>query len=189
MSKIYQKMTPARKNPAKCHFGGFTLIELLVVVLIIGILAAIALPQYQVTVDKTRISTYLPLAKSIKDAQERYYLANGTYSDSLSDLDIELPASCVDLGGGMHHQFVCDGDFFFNNSSANYVADGLLYVYYCPGKADSWSNCVKDNPNFWGFRIYYEHANDDDMAGQMTCNYSGSRGKRVCQSWNLPYNK
>ncbi len=70
----------------------FTLIELLVVVLIIGILAAVALPQYQAVVDKRRFSTVLPIVKSISDAQEVYYLANGQYS-SAENLDVEKPGS------------------------------------------------------------------------------------------------
>lgn len=57
----------------------FTLIELLVVVLIIGILSAIALPQYQRTIDKSRTATMLPLMKRWLDAMTLYKLENGSY--------------------------------------------------------------------------------------------------------------
>ena len=90
MNKIYQNSYPAGKN------AGFTLIELLVVVLIIGILAAVALPQYQVAVAKSRLAAVIPTVKSLSTALEMYYMANGAYPPNGYDIgfDVDLPASC-----------------------------------------------------------------------------------------------
>lgn len=70
---------------------GFTLIELLVVVLIIGILAAVALPQYRIAVEKARVAKAIPLFKSIINAMDAYEMANGTISADVDDWDISFP--------------------------------------------------------------------------------------------------
>ena len=99
MTKIYQNSYPAGKN------AGFTLIELLVVVLIIGILSAVALPQYQKAVSKSRTTEAIVTLKSIVDAQEVYYMANGAYANDLSLLDIQVNPT------GKYFQYRCsDGN-------------------------------------------------------------------------------
>ncbi len=70
---------------------GFTLIELLIVVLIIGILAAIALPQYQKAVAKSRGTRLESLLTDVVRASDMYYLREGRYPSSFNDLDIDIP--------------------------------------------------------------------------------------------------
>lgn len=79
---------------------GFTLIELLVVVLIIGILSAAALPQYETAVKKSRLSAYIPAVKTLADAEETYFLANGVYTGNISDLDVDMPAGFSVINAG-----------------------------------------------------------------------------------------
>ena len=76
-----------------CSKAGFTLIELLVVVLIIGILAAVAVPQYQKAVEKSKATQAKTLAKSVYQAAQAYKLANGKWPSFLSSLDITIPWS------------------------------------------------------------------------------------------------
>jgi len=81
---------------SKYPHGGFTLIELLVVVLIIGILAAIALPQYKKVVLKSRYAAIKDKTRAIYDAEQRYYLLHNSFTRNLAVLDIDIPSSdCV----------------------------------------------------------------------------------------------
>ncbi len=118
-------MYSTNKNRSKCNLGGFigktvlgclyaklrrpaakqaafTLIELLVVVLIIGILAAIAVPQYQVAVMKSRAAELFVNVKAARQASDVYYMANGTRPTSWLDLDISIPYEKLSDDGGLN---------------------------------------------------------------------------------------
>ena len=108
---------------------GFTLIELLVVVLIIGILAAIALPQYTTAVEKSRAAEALTLSGNIRYAAERYRLQTNTWPTGFDVLDIEIPS--VNVAADPEHEIAAHTDYYTKNfvfsatgggsSTGNYV--------------------------------------------------------------------
>ena len=92
--------------------SGFTLIELLVVVLIIGILAAVALPQYTLAVNKTRFASLRSTAHALIKASEAYFLANNTWATDFDSLALDLPAAMTTStvnGGtcGVNNEMYC----------------------------------------------------------------------------------
>ncbi len=114
------------KNRSTGRLSGFTLIELLVVVLIIGVLTAIALPQYQKAVAKARFTDVLIRIKALADAQERYFLANGEYSNDYLDLDVNVvPEDSGMVIGGTKQR-----DFFCYNGGCYYINDGKNYIWF-----------------------------------------------------------
>ena len=116
------------RNKSKTSYKqGFTLIELLVVILIIGILAAVAVPQYQKAVEKSRAAEAITLLKAMVQAQQVYYLANGNYADSFNELDLDIPFTGEEVSGSAawaDYGAIKDWIVFIEKSN-NYRAVGL----------------------------------------------------------------
>ncbi len=70
---------------------GFTLVELLVVVLIVGVLSALALPQYTTAIERARASEALTLMEAVQGAAERYRFQHDTWPLDFSELDVSIP--------------------------------------------------------------------------------------------------
>jgi len=157
----------------------FTLIEVLVVVLIIGILAAVALPQYQFAVDKSRVIPYMQQVQDLLKAQQVYFLANGEYAANITDLDIDFFSQCTQAN--CFELRKCPGNISLNiptgevNNKCVFLGTGGqlgLEVSYCARGSE---NCRLDTNRDMG--IFFSLQNGTILS----CNYwSSARGKKLC---------
>ena len=85
------------------HRNGFTLIELLIVVVIIGILAAIAIPKFSSTKEKALVSGMKADLRNYASMQESYYADYSTYADlaSLQAAPFSYKLSGGNVGAGL----------------------------------------------------------------------------------------
>lgn len=150
--------------------NGFTLIELLVVVLIIGVLAAIALPQYQIAVAKSRFSTVMPMVRALKTAQESYFLSHGQYTDDLNSLELSfdytnhgntnIAGGWVSFDNGTYLDSLPNGPSDYNRAS---IHAGI-------GKRDNYVVL---------YEIYLDHSAHPNL---VTCTGYNDIGNKVCKS-------
>ena len=157
----------------------FTLLELLVVVLIIGILAGIALPQYQMAVTKAKVASILPLMRRWKDAMQEYKLQHGSYEDLDSetggaDLGVTWPSdwkknknglpSCDDYTSCVNDYWECGADL---------LGEGR------EGSVSCWHeiNSAGD-----AFTIIMNQPDNGYFPNKIICYAEGNEGHKVCKA-------
>ncbi|MBO5911574.1 MAG: pilin [Elusimicrobiaceae bacterium] len=145
----------------------FTLIELLVVVLIIGILAAVAVPQYQKAVDKARVMELLPLVKNLKVQQEVFYLANGHYA-----------VDCEELGGDI------PGEFAYSEEAKSYILTKGSFTLQlkCTNGSDTrvMGNIYTDDGFLVNIEMYFDNYSETGI-GETE---KGHQGRSFCSAIN-----
>ena len=160
---------------------GFTLLELLVVVLIIGILASIALPQYQMAVTKAKVASMLPLMRRWKDALQEYKLQHGSYCiDSDCDekpdgsmLGVNWPSDWKDLGGNpCGDDILCSNDYW-SECFANEEENGEVHC----------THYIDDENSFKIIMYQPDESNYEELRNKIVClAYANEEVHKICKA-------
>ncbi|MDR0291929.1 MAG: prepilin-type N-terminal cleavage/methylation domain-containing protein [Elusimicrobium sp.] len=162
---------------------GFTLIELLVVVLIIGILAAVALPMYKVSVLKSQTAELLLNVRTMRQNMDIYYLENGQWATAMPDiLEIQY-TSLRDDGGANWKENGCmtavNGNFYTID------VDGYIAGYLKNGRLNIMSWNKPQTSGLWAGKFNCRAPANDSAANQACMSMGGILNGQQSASTNV----
>ena len=145
------RLDPGSMSGMTPLFGrsAFTLIELLVVVLIIGVLTAIALPQYEKSVEKARATEALNTLMTAVKACKVYYLANGEYPTKFEDLDIQMPGEHKSDPGSSYIDFFETKNWRVALHGKGDIYNEMVAIFRLTGPYKGAAFHYAFNPNGW----------------------------------------
>ena len=147
--------------------NAFTLVELLVVVLIIGILAAVALPQYRKAVEKSKAMEALVVLKAVAQAADAYYLANGSWPTKFDEMVVNIPWTGNQKG--------CTLRTHLQDTRSN--KDWSLQIYKSPRNNDHRIYLTRiNNSRYKGAMFFYAFPGDSTYEKDIFCAERKSNG-------------
>ena len=153
------------KNANISRLGGFTLIELLVVVLIIGILAAMAMPQYFKAVERSRMTEAITIMDSVAKAQRRKYMQTNRYAERFEGLDVSLKGAT--------------GRIYHTKGEPRTGAGGNGFMFFLYGSEVEAFREFNGNDNAPSLQYRY-HLNRKYQSDNVTCLGRNAAGRELC---------
>ncbi len=184
---LRKKQDPRYQLSGMTRARAFTLIELLVVVLIIGILSAIALPQYRMAVEKARMSEVLLRMSALEKAIDMYILENGwqdflsffgNRADDVLSIDVKNGLENSASANGVSHSKYYEYQAYCNNESSGAYTGGSSYCDWVAAKLDGSLYLYgeySDVSNSWYHACEYD---EDDAVATSLCKSLQAQGWR-----------
>ena len=165
---------------------GFSLLELLVVILIVGVLAAIALPQYRMAVTKSRVASILPLMRRWLDAYAEYNLRHGSYCISNNNGACSDVPDTDTLGVSWPSDWTCDEDYLnggycWNDYWICLSNENMCGDIYC-------SHYFSDEDEF-DIELFQPNSMCDGGIGLRQCCATGPLSHKTCLAIGGTYQK